>query len=64
MTPDYGNHHRLASGQTVLDEGREDRGVVICIAPHERLVPITLLRSRWGGLLHNGFLMQFGSRHR
>src|SRR5215207_76964 len=64
VTPHDGDHDGLACRQAVLDEWRKDRRVVVSIAPHERLVSITLLRSRWGGLRHNFFLKQIGSRCR
>jgi hypothetical protein len=43
MTPHYRDHDRLAGGQSFFYKRRQDGRVVVSIAPHERLVPITLL---------------------
>jgi hypothetical protein len=63
MAPDYGDHNGLACRQAVLDEWCEDRGIVVSITPHERFVPITLLRSWWCGLRHT-FPQAKGDRRR
>jgi hypothetical protein len=52
MAAHHRDHDSLARSEPVFDEWCEDGGIVVSVAPHERFVPITLLRSWWCSLRH------------